>query len=438
MVSADLFQHYILHFSVLSALRLQLISHWRRTIYATCFHYNFHDLYLLADEEAPNEDKYRSGFNSCFNEVLNFISSNESCKPEIRAKVLSHLADKFTSSKMTKCVSSNPGYLHDDVQYRKTCSPSANKLIGQSQSQSKTYETTNHIYDQNNNVYSIPNSDAVNLAIDKGVSLAKSSSITPDNCITSGTVTATQTLPGALQFTNPVNVNGQITLLVPTNVISGGNSCVIPIAVPSVSPGGSTLLVACSSSGTTSPVPETRTNTVQRYSDNDQTNLPNCARPSGQWESNKTCFQSSISQERHSRNNTTFPSCDVKQIRQYEGNKLYSPCDDRQKQQIDTSLVKVNNNNNIENHCLNNGFHTDASTNIITHHHSGNALHTYGMMKQNTGSSKVYRPSEAESSKYELNAIPSRQFDSDRYCTMLNNHKTFQHGKVNVWRPWNV
>ena len=311
-------------------------------------------------------------------------------------------------------------------------------MIDQSQNQSKTYETTNHIYDHNNNVYSLPTSDSVNLAMDKGVSPSKPGSITPDNCITSGTVTATQTLPGALQFTNPVNVNGQITLLVPTNVISGGNSCVIPIAVPSVSPGGSTLLVACSSSGTTSPIPETRTNTVQRYSDNNQTSLPNFATPSGQWESNKTCFQRSISQERHSRNNTTFSSCDVKQIRQYEGNKLYSPCDDRQNQQIDTSLVKVNNNNNIENHCLNNGFRTDDSTINITHHHSGNGFNTHGMMKQNTGSSTFYRQSEAESSNHELTAMPSRQLDSDRYCTMLKNHKAFQHGKVNVWRPWNI
>ena len=43
------------------------------------------------------DEKYRRGFNTCFNEVLKCISASDTCKPEMRAKVLSHLVDRFTN-----------------------------------------------------------------------------------------------------------------------------------------------------------------------------------------------------------------------------------------------------------------------------------------------------------------------------------------------------
>lgn len=51
----------------------------------------------IKGEASIPDEKYRSGFNTCFNEVLKYISASDSCKPEMRAKVLSHLVDRFTN-----------------------------------------------------------------------------------------------------------------------------------------------------------------------------------------------------------------------------------------------------------------------------------------------------------------------------------------------------
>lgn len=101
-------------------------------------------LWSFSEDSCTSEDKYTHGFNSCFNEVLRYISVSESCRPELRAKVLSHLVDKF---------SQNSGNT-TDIKY-------TDKIIGENKTETvsdlipkpiKEQSLISPVFDQNNNV----------------------------------------------------------------------------------------------------------------------------------------------------------------------------------------------------------------------------------------------------------------------------------------------
>ena len=343
---------------------------------------------FLTDETSKVDEKYRSGFNSCFNEVLSYISSNDSCKPEVRARVLSHLADKFTSSNYSKYTPLKSPVCAE-AQFRNTIIPSTDCVSGLDHSRLRKRETTNPTYDQNNNLQFIPHPETENSS--RRQSPVISSPVIHSTNVVAEPANATQLKQGAVQLPNSINVNGPVTLLVPTNVIGAGNSCMIPIAVPSLTSNASTILVACENSGPNSPsLHDTSSGTFPCYKD-------------------------------EGKENSTI------------GNSKVGHCEEQFVQNTD---------NFNKNQSLISSYKTNTGSNNLTNSTECSSINGYEHAQRCTVYPSFYKHSDEIFSGHqhisESNQFPPRQSVSDPSCTTYPHHNALKHNPAKVWRPWNV
>lgn len=443
------------------------------------------------DENITPDEKYRNGFNSCFSEVLNYINSTDSCKPEIRTKVLNHLAAKFNSQKCPKYNTSTSSCA--ETKCRKRATPDEG-FVEHTPKLTKRTESAISALDKNNNVQLFEQHNAEYIQTETRQPPDVSSPILQNkNIVIESNMTTFSS--GQVQFASPVNVNGQLTILVPSNVITNGSSCML--AVQNLSP---ILLTNTNNELIPSPVTErTIGNFIGHQNDNNLSNNPSLPN-----NINKTVQDGVVNDA----GQTRYKGGLVYDVRQTgDSERIFSPYLEKS----DTSQTKTNkrsdlmtqfciqnrdssasvchsptessnycpptaDNNTVWNSQCNNKFHRSPSTSIKqmnsvdkqyayvpcsekfmeTQIHetipgdsnfrdstfTGSNYDIYSQMQQNI-SPTVHRLSGemlaiGNHSRCESNEFQQRNIFANPHCAVDQTYGDVKHTQTTVWRPWNV